>query len=258
MSTKKLLYFVLLFIGATALTSCVTTSENATLERDDAEAAQANLDLGINYLKQGNLDQARIKLERSIEAESKSPTAHRLLGLVYEQLGDMDSARKHYYTAVRQGPKDPDALNQLGIFVCTYSENKAEALEYFDRALAIPLYQQRFLLFTNAGTCAKNIDLFRAENYLREGLALNPNYPDALLQLGDVAYSRGNYLQSRAFIQRFFAAANPNSQALWLGYRVEYALGDRATAGGYAEQLLRDFPESVETRLLLELQQNAG
>ena len=81
---------------------------------------------------------------------------------------------------------------------------------------------------------------------------------DALLQLADVAFLRGNFLQSRAFVERFFAATDANSQALWIGYRVENELGDVATANGYANQLLQNFPESVETRLLLEQRRNAG
>ena len=238
-----------------ALAGCVTAAPD---DMNSADAARANMDLGISYLRQGNLEQARIKLERSIEIDDENPTAHRLLGLVYERLNDLDAARDQYEVAVRQGPDDPDALNQLGIFLCTHTDDKRQALRYFERAFDIPRYSQRFLLYSNAGTCAKTVDLTLAENYLRKGLELNPGYAEALLQLGDVTYQQGNYFQSRAFVERFFAAANPSSQALWLAYRVEQALGDTATAEGYAGQLLRDFPESVETRLLLEQQRNAG
>ena len=250
---------VLLVVTAWLLTACVTSSSgSSTPERNDAEAARVNLDLGISYLRQGNLEQAMVKLERSIDGEPNNPTAHRLLGLVYEQLGDLKGAEAQYYMAVRQGPEDPDALNQLAVFLCTQSKNQPEALDYFERALQIPLYPQRYLLFSNAGTCAKSVDLALAEKYLRQSLELNSQYPEVLMQLADVSFMRGNFLQSRAFVQRFVAAADVNPQSLWLGYRVENALGDVATANGYADQLLRNFPESVETRLLLEQRRNAG
>ena len=249
---------LLIVIALLAVTACITTTTGPTIQRNDAEAAAINLNLGINYLRKGNMEQARIKLERSIKFDSKSPTAHRLLGLVYEQLGDKKSAEEQYRIAVRQGPKDADALTQMAIFLCTQKGDREGALAYFDRALDIPLYQQRYLLFTNAGTCAKSLDLELAENYLRRGVELNPNYSEALLQLGDVTYQRGNYLQSRAFVERYLAAANPSSQALWLGYKLENALGDPDTANDYAKQLVRDFPESAETMLLLEQRRNAG
>ena len=51
-------------------------------------------------------------------------------------------------------------------------------------------------------------------------------------------------------------AATPD--ALWLGVRVEEALGDMAAAGAYSTQLLENFPDSVEARQLLEAEQNAG
>jgi type IV pilus assembly protein PilF len=241
------------------LGACITTTTGSpAAERNEAEAARANLDLGISYIRQGNYQEAMVKLRRSIEAQPNNPTAHRLLGLVYEQLGDPVLAEKEYYIAVRQAPDDPDALNQLASFLCAQNKDRREALGYFDRALEVPLYPRRFLLYSNAGTCAKPVDLARAENYLRRGLELNPEYAETLLQLADVAFLRGNYLQSRAFVERYFAAADANSQALWIGYRVENALGDTATANGYADQLLRNFPESVETRLLLEQRRNAG
>jgi type IV pilus assembly protein PilF len=250
------LRIILVAIVASMLTACVSNAPKD--EMDEAGVARANLDLGINYLRQGNIEQARIKLERSIEIDSQNPASHRVLGLVYEQLGDFAGAGEQYHLAVKNGADDPGALNQLGIFLCTHAEEKREALTYFERALKVPRYQSRYLLYTNAGTCAKTLDLALAEEYLRKGLELNPGFAEALLQLGDVTYLQGNYLQSRAFVERFFAAANPNSQALWLAYRVEFALGDAGTADGYAGQLLRDFPASVETRMLLEQQRNAG
>jgi type IV pilus assembly protein PilF len=41
-------------------------------------------------------------------------------------------------------------------------------------------------------------------------------------------------------------------QSLWLGIKVEQQLGDEAAARDYALQLRRKFPDSDETRKLLE------
>jgi len=45
---------------------------------------------------------------------------------------------------------------------------------------------------------------------------------------------------------------------LWLGVRIEEALGEPEAAARYAALLKRAFPESVETRKLLERERNAG
>jgi type IV pilus assembly protein PilF len=112
------------------------------------------------------------------------------------------------------------------------------------------------MLYTNAGLCAKRFDLPRAEGYLRGALAADPNYRDALLQLADVTYSRGNYLQARAFLERYTASSRISSDALWLGYRIEKALGEGPAANRYADRLKKEFPTSVETGELLESERN--
>jgi type IV pilus assembly protein PilF len=114
------------------------------------------------------------------------------------------------------------------------------------------------MMYTNAGVCAKRVDLERAEEYLRSALAADPGFNEALLQLADVAFTRGNYLQSRAFVERYLGAAPASPGALWLGYRVEEALGERQAAHDYGQRLQREFPASGETRLLLEKQRDAG
>jgi len=245
-----------------ALTGCITqTTGQVQTKSSDEEAAELNLQLGIGYLRQGDLVTARNKLERAIEQDPSLVMAHTALALVYERLGDIDAADEHYRRAVYLAPKDPDALNSLAAFLCRNEEGQAEALIQFDRAIAIPLsenFSNKAMLNTNAGVCAKQTDLTRAEKYLRAALAENPQYVEALLQLADVSYQRENYLQSRAFLERYASVAPPSPAMLWLAKRVETALGDAPAASEFGLRLKREFPASVETRLLLEQERNAG
>lgn len=249
-------YKLLLVISCALLISCVTTTTGVGFPASKEEAARLNRDLGISYLRQGDLELARGSLEKSIDGDPDNATTHLALGMVYERLDYPQGAEKEYRRAVRLAPEDADALNQLGSFVCLQGDVK-EALSYFDRAIEVPLYQSRYLVYTNAGTCAKKIDLERAENYLRKGLASNATFPDTLYQLGDVAYRREYYLQARAFIERCLAVAPATPDVLWLGYRNELAMNDMAAAEGLSKQLLNKFPESVEARLLLDSQRDA-
>ncbi len=225
------------------------------------EAAQYNMQLGIGYLRQGDLKAAQAKLEKAIADDDSLATAYRALGLVFERLGDIPGAEKNYRRAVNLAPEDPDALNALAVFLCLQRQNTAEAMRNFDRALAIPLSKaetNKAMLYTNAGLCAKRIDLAGAETYLRGALAVDPNFREALLQLADVSFSRSNYLQSRAFLERYLDSGAVTSGALWLGVRVEKALGEANASRAYAERLRSEFPASVETRLLLESERDAG
>jgi len=249
---------LILLLGVTLLVACVTTTTgNMASNASSEEAARLNMDLGISYLRRGDYEQAIFKLKKSIKDEPNNATAHRALGLAYEELGESKGAEKEYRIAVQQGPDDADALNQLASFLCMKGD-KSEAQKLFDRALNIPLYQERAMLYVNAGTCVKNSDLARAENYLRNALALQPDYSAALFQLGEVAYASENYLQARAFLERYVAVSSSTADSLWLAYRVEVAMNDPVSAKTFADQLLKKFPASVQTRMLLDEQRNAG
>jgi len=169
--------------------------------------------------------------------------------------------KRNYQRAVTLAPEDPDALNSLAVFLCKNESERDEALKLFNRALSIPLseaFSNKAMLYTNAGVCMKGFNLERSENYLREALAADPQFSDALLQVADVAYQRGNYLQSRAFLERHMAVAAPSPGALWLGVRIEKSMGDFKASDDFGNQLRKEFPESVETRLLLEQLRDAG
>lgn len=240
---------------------CVTTSSNPPPPVSKKEAANYNMELGISYLRQGDYKGAQAKLEKAIDQDPSLATAYSALGLVFEQLGDPDGAEKNYRRAVNIEPSNPDNLNALAVFLCLQRKETREALRYFDRALAVPLSQaqsNKAMVYTNAGVCAKREDLAQAEAYLRSALANDPGFRPALVQLADVAFTRQNYLQSRAFLERYLAAGPASAAAMWLGVRVEKALGEASASKRYAERLKKEFPESEETGLLLESERNAG
>lgn len=233
-----------------ALAGCVTTSTLPPLApaRPD-DAAQFNLELGISYLRDNKLQAAREKLERALQQNPNLVTAEWTLGLVFERLEDPKGAERHYRRAVDLDGSDPGALNALAVFTCNYKKDPQAALKLFDRALAVPLSQKaanRPMLFTNAGTCAKQVDPARAETYLRNALTDDPRFADALLQLASVTLERGKALQARGFLERYLAQSPATAATLLLGVRIEQALKDDEAAGQYADRLRKEFPESVE------------
>lgn len=241
---------------ALALSGCVTTTTGKQpAPASPKEAAEYNMQLGIGYLRQDKPQLARSKLETAIKLDPDLATAHAALGVVFERLEDPAGAERHYRRAVDLQPQNPDNLNALAVFICQRRSEPREALRIFDQALAIPLSvspANRAMLNTNAGTCAKRLDLLLAERYLRAALMENPNYGDALFQLAEVTLEGGTALQARAFLERYLDIAPPSPAGLWLAVRIERALNDTAAAGRYAAALQKQFPTSGEARLLLE------
>ena len=250
----------MVLVATLGLVGCVTTevTGDAPPMANPKEAAQINQELGIAYLRQGNNELARLKLEKAVNDDPRLATAHSALGLVYERLGAIDEAEDEYRRAARLAGDDPNALNALAVFLCLRRNEPDDALRYFDRALKYPLYPNRVMLFTNAGVCARKVDLKMAEDYFRQGLALDLTSSELLLQLSDVSFQQGNYLQSRGFLERYITTIGVSPAVLWLGVQIETALGDARAAEIYGQRLKSEFPISVETRMLLEQERDAG
>jgi type IV pilus assembly protein PilF len=95
-------------------------------------------------------------------------------------------------------------------------------------------------------------DLEQAESYFRQALDEKSGYGEALLQLALLKQNQGDNLAARAFLQRFLATNSATAQILYLGIKVESAIGDERASGEYAMRLLRDFPKSAESSYVRE------
>ena len=86
----------------------------------------------------------------------------------------------------------------------------------------------------------------------------NPNYPDALLNMMELAYQQENYLQARAFVQRYLAVRPATAAVLWMCFNVERELDNAAAAERCAAQLRSGFQGSAELAQLEEQQRRDG
>lgn len=248
-----------LIILTMLLSACITsTSGPARTPPSDRDAARANTSLGLNYMRQGNYELAMEKLRRAIDQEPDLPEAHAAIALVYGRLGESLDADRHYRKALQLAPADPDIQNNYGVFLCG-QKRYAEADKFFLRAAENPRYRTPEAAWTNAGVCVRNVPApEKAETYFRQALARNPGFPDALWQMADLSFERGHQLQARAFLERRLGAGEASPEALWLGVRLEHSLGHAGVAKEYAQRLKTEFPTSVQTRYLLELESNGG
>lgn len=243
------------------LAGCVTTGGSSVDRKkmaNDKDAALYNMQLGIDYMRRGKLDLAKEKLTRAHQQNPQSPEVNTAIALLYEQLGETSKADQHYRDALRLKPDSAAVLNNYGVFLCRQGKpDKAE--KYFLKAVRDPLYRTPEAAYTNMGVCLRQAgDSVRAEENFRRALGSNPRFADALWQMANVAYDQENFLQARAFLQRYSEVGPEAPEVLWLALRVEKALGDESAVRKYAEQLKQDYPESVQTRLLLESERNAG
>jgi type IV pilus assembly protein PilF len=237
-----------------ALAACTSDAPKVDAE-SKAKAAQVNAQLGMTYLRQGNLAAARDRIEKAVEQDPKTPETQMAAGFLYDRLGDDKKAQSHYDQAVRLADGNPDVLNNAAVFYCRKGDKK-RGEKLFLEAAGNAMYRTPAAAYTNAGRCARSDGRpADAETYFRKALAFQPDQPDALLQMADLNHDGGNDFQARAFLQRYMAIGPVNPQALWLGYRIERKLGDVVQSQEYARRLRTEFATSAETRELLEAEQ---
>lgn len=221
-------------------------------------AAQANLQLGIGYLREGHLALAQTKLERANEEDPHNANIHAALGLLDERLGKDKDADKEYKAALALAPQDPAMLNNYAVFLCSHGR-ASEGVRDFEAAAANPLYSSPWAAYTNAGVCQRQSHhLEEAAELFARAIRSNPSYAEALFQAADLDFEQKNYASARLRLE-FFLNNNPATpDLLLLGWRIARAQNDTASAARYAQRLAKEFPGSDQARAIGAATPNPG
>ena len=238
----------LVLILGVGLTACTHTSPFH--KASPAQTAATDMQLSIEYLKLGKMAASQDFIERALKEDPRNPDVQMTAGLVYERLNDMPKAERGYANAYRLGKKDPNIQNAYAGFLCR-SGKAAAGEKLFNEVASSPLYQTPEVALTNAGVCAQSTgNVIDAERYFRHALAIRPNMPEAMLQLGNMAFDRGDAAQAVESVKGYLAVNPPTSDILWLGFRAERKLGDATSAAAYARRVQTEFPNSQQALML--------
>jgi len=240
--------------------SLVTVSAEAARQPRErgSDAALANTNLGAGYLRQGRLDLAVERLQRAIKQAPRLADAHSYLALAYDQLGMLDEAEMHYKRATQLEPNNSGAANTYAVFLCR--QNRwPDAEPFFKRATENPTYSTPEVAFANAGVCARRAGAIdKATEYFRSALTRNPTFPDALANMMEIAYEGGNFMQARAFVQRYLDSSKPTAPVLLMCVNIETQLKNHDGIDRCASQLRSGFQGSPELAKLDEQQRRNG
>ncbi len=239
----------LVFLLAVGLTGCVTSGEQDPLKTDKGrdEARDAYIQLGLGYLQRGNTEQAKVPLRQALEIDPSSADAHAALAVVFQTEMEPKLADEEYRKALASDSRNARVLNNYGGFL--YEQKRyEEAYQRLLEASQDTLYPERSRVFENLGlvSASSSTNRAQAKQYFEKALRLNRNQPSVALEMADLLYKEREYVPARAYYELFAQGGGQNARSLLLGIRLAKVFEDRDTAASYGLQLKRLYPASPE------------
>jgi type IV pilus assembly protein PilF len=239
------------------LAACSTPNSKMRAEKQH-DAAAYNVQLGIAYMNQGDLERAKDKLDRAATQDPDNADVHSARATLYARLGQADKADEEFRTALRLAPHDPRMVNNYAVYLCQNGRTD-EGVKRFLEAARNPLYATPEVAYTNAGVCLHSAKRYEdARTNFQHALQVRPNFAEGQYQLANLQFERGEYPAARAGIDNFIGTYQATPDLLLLGVRVARAQGDRVAEQRYARKLKLDFPGTDQTRALAGLEHNPG
>jgi tetratricopeptide (TPR) repeat protein len=152
-------------------------------------SADEHLDMGIDYLDQGQFDQAIAEFQATIELNPDDAEARYNLGLAYQKQDKLDEAAAAYQEALQLDPDMAEVHNNLGLI---YDDQGKP-----DQAIAE--YQEAIRIDPDDDTAHYNLGLFYYEQgqldqaiaEYKETVRVNPDNADAHYNMGRAYYEQG-------------------------------------------------------------------
>ena len=217
---------------------------------DPRARARSHTDLAAAYYQRGNLGVALEELRIATAADPSYAPAHNLLGLVHMDLREESLAAQSFERALSLAPGDGDINHNYGLFLCQ-TKREPDSIKYFMQAVKNPLYSTPARSYSAAGVCTLRTGQPKeAEEYFVRALRLQPDDPQALLNLGQIRYRQGRMDEARRLVAQYNKLDAGDAESLWLALRIERKSGQRVAEQSVAHQLRRRFPGSPEYQAL--------
>lgn len=241
---------------AWGLAGCVTQPDNFA-ENDPQKAAsraKIHTELAAAYYESAQYKTALEELDKALRADARYAPAYSVRGLVHMTLQEDAEADQDFQHSLNLDASDSDVQNNYGWFLCQHGR-MPDAMTHFMAAAKDPLYRAPEKAYLNAGVCSRKAGIMQdAEKYLQRALLMQPNMPEALVNLAEIAFIGGDYMSAKTYYTRFEKQSiSPTAENLLLAVRIEGKLGNRSAAANYAARLKNNFPDSREAQILKQI-----
>lgn len=222
---SKFLQFFCMSLFVLYIGGCQTNTCNYIEQK--SVSADANVRLGIAFLREGAMQNAKEKLLLAEKLDAKNPVVCYCLGYYYETTGNLEQARKFYIKAIHVAPNDGASHNNYGAFLCRRGEYE-ESLKQLLLAVQDKQYLETAQAYENAGLCCLKIpDQQKAKNFFLKALAQDPNLASSQFYLAELSYAQQDYLEAKNFLNQQALVSHPSQQTRQLVKKVAGKLHDK-------------------------------
>lgn len=206
--TRKVSLLILL-VSCLILGACTQTSINGVdMPKPNSAikaraAANDNVNLGIQYLQEGKVTQAKSRLLQALKEAPRFPASWYSMAYFLEVTGNNELAKEYYQRAIDLDPQDGDTHNNYGTFLCRHKHYQ-EAVDQFVTAAKNITYLDSGRAYENAGLCSMLIpDKKNAVAYFKLALKNDLNRRASMFELARLYYKQGKVKQSRYYFNQY-------------------------------------------------------
>lgn len=181
---------------------CVTVeTEDGSHKFNPLKAADARIELGMNYLTLGHNVRAKQNFELALRYAPSYVYASSAIAYYYQQVFEPELADKWYRKALNESPNNGDVLNNYGVFLCR-QQDYAHAQLQFKQAIHQSGYYHVSASYENAGLCATmQGDLQQAQTYFHKSLEYEPSRFRSNIELVKISVHFGAFSEARQRLQ---------------------------------------------------------
>jgi len=199
--------------------TCIGCAGNRATTKKQAKAFE---NLGMAFVREGNLRTGLAKLLEAVKLDPENPYLHHEVAVVYRNLGEYKLALPHFNKALALKPRFPEARNNLGTLYLLLKDWD-RAIECFQKTVSDVLYKTPHIGYNNLGLAYYNKGAYqKAIDRYRHAIKLFPSYSRCYRNMG-IAYEAVNKwdlaidtYEKAIFFTPEYAAAYLNLGTLYL------------------------------------------
>lgn len=203
-------YAIAVVISSIVLCACKPEYETppAPSTKNDMAAAQANLNLALDYIQAEDMENAKDKLMLAVKEEPNYAATWYTMGYFDEVTKHLPQAEADYKHAIALDKNSGMANNNYGTFLCRNGRYK-EAIAQFMIAANQSEYLHAGGAYENAGICALEIpDEEAAKGFFLQALNNEPDRKTANFELARIYYHEDNTALSKTYFGNYAKLAN--------------------------------------------------